>query len=176
MPATLVPFDDAVVLRPVRPKSVTADGIHVVKKIGDSAKRFGCVMAVGPGKIIAGAMRKMAIGGNTELVGKAPHPLDTSSPEKYGVEQIEIGPFTRAEDIPRYPVNVQVGDYVIFTMGMVYEIDPTEQFIVTRVEFIAGRIEGFVEGTDNDDDDTSKIVVPKRPHLVGLGGEPIGAA
>lgn len=121
-----VPFDDAVILIRVRAKTVTAAGIHVPESKQDNERRVGRVVAVGPGKVVAGSAPRLS------TVAR----IDGES------ESAESDPSPR-----RLPMNVEPGMYVIFTNGVL--ITPygpaTQEYTVTRNEYIACSLPGFQE-------------------------------
>lgn len=168
--STLIPFDDVVVLLPVRPAPISQGGIVVPDKL-DESKRFGKVVSVGPGKVIPMGGRQAPMPMELRLKGNL-------SPDEIAAieappEGISLGTVVPNEAWPpRYPMNAQPGDYVIFSAGMKIMPDGpgTVEFIATRNECILAKIEGFIEHDETVSD--RDLMVPVPSQLVDATGMP----
>ena len=131
-----VPFDDAVILIRVRPVQTTKEGLRIPENQQDKERRVGRVVAVGPGKVMGAATLAKR---NTRAV------IDGLRVES---EPTEADPAA----LHRYPMNVQVGDVVVFSGGAIIEpYGPFRQeYVVTRNELITCKLPEFVEEPEHE--------------------------
>lgn len=170
----LVPFDDAIVMVPVRPRPFST--VWTPDQL-DAQKRVGKVIAIGPGKIVAGnPTKKLALVSGDPLAAPKPDALRSSAPAE--VESIELD----STEFRRYPINVKIGDYVIYSQSMALEPDGpgTRTLLVTRNEFILGKLLGFEEHNEDAAPPNLAVPIPQalvdpttgRPFVSAPGGAP----